>query len=703
MKSALAALFLLVVASGVSCLVGACASKSDDDAPARSCGLVVWHKPQSHASHVEIVGDWDGWKRPGYLPAVREDGWTVSAFDHPPGEHAYAIVEDGVWLLDKNVPMTSFSDDREVSMALVPDCGKPIVRVEEVKATASSATVRASFLAAGSHKAIDPSSVTATARDGSSLSVTNVDPKTGTLVLDVSGLTRGKYTYSIGARDAAGIEAEPAVATVWIEPTAWDPKDAIIYQVLVDRFRGNAGALAPPATPADRAGGTLNGVRAAMEEGYFERLGVNTLWLSPLYTNPGGTYPGADGRPYTSYHGYWPTESEKLDERFASEADLDAFMAAAHARSMRVLFDVVPNHVHENHAWTKEHPDWFKQGCVCGQGSCDWGTHVKTCWFAPYLPDLDWTNTEAARAQTHEVMWWFDRWGADGLRIDAVPMMPRAATRRITNAVRTKYEHAGNIPYVLGENFTGPGGYDILRYDLGPFGLDGSFNFPMMWTLRSALASESVPMGEIDASFRQGLAAWDGSGAVMGSMIGNHDVSRFASVAAGNDGGDTWLVAPQPIEPTVYAKQRVALAAVLTYPGAPVLYYGDEVGLAGRSDPDCRHVMPAESALMDAQVATREMTGKIGRARACSAALRRGDLVTLLADAEHDVFARTLPTGEIAVVALTRRPTVAVDVPLPSSVSLVDAVTGKKLDGPTLRLEPDAFGVHVWVAAGCGL
>ena len=697
MKTALAALFIAVT---VSVTVGACASTAEDDAPARSCGLVVWHKPQSHASHVEIVGDWNGWKRPGTIPTARDDGWVAAAFDPPPGEHGYAIVEDGVWLLDKNVPMTAFTSDREVSMVNVPDCGKPLVRVEDVKSTDSASTVRVTFLAAGSKKAVDPASVSAVGKDGA-LSVTNVDPKSGAIVLDAVGLKRGKYTYVVHARDTAGMEAEPANVTVWIEPTTWDPKDAIIYQVMVDRFRGNSGMLAPPATPADRAGGTLNGVRAAMEEGYFDQLGVNTLWLSPLYMNPGGTYPGADGRPYTSYHGYWPIESEKLDDRIATEADLDAFMAAAHARSMRVLFDVVPNHVHQDHAWMKEHPDWFKQGCVCGVGSCDWGTHIQSCWFAPYLPDLDWKNSEAARAQTNEVMWWFDRWGADGLRIDAVPMMPRAANRRITNAVRTRYEHPGNIPYVLGENFTGPGGYDIIKYDLGPFGLDGSFNFPMMWTLRSALASESVPMGDIDQSYRDGLASWDGSGAVMGSMIGNHDVSRFASVAAGNDGGDTWLVAPQPLDPIVYAKQRVALAAVLTYPGAPVLYYGDEVGLAGRSDPDCRHVMPAESELMDPQRATRTMTQKIGHARACSNALRRGDLGTLLADREHDVFARTLPTGEIAIVALSRRPTVAVDIPLPTSVSLVDAVTGAVLEGNTLHLEPDPFAVHVYVAAGC--
>jgi glycosidase len=381
-------------------------------------------------------------------------------------------------------------------------------------------------------------------------------------------------------------------------------------------------------------------------------------------------------------------------------------MQVAHDRGLRILFDVVPNHVHEQHPWVKEHPDWFKKDCTCGQGTCDWAAHIKTCWFAPYLPDLDWTNLDVARAATREVMWWFDRWDADGLRIDAVPMMPRAATRRVAHAVRSRYEHPGNVPYILGENFTGPGGYQSLRYDLGPFGLDGSFHFPLMWTLRAALGAETAPMADIDASFRAGEVAWDGAGAVMGMMIGNHDVARFASVSAGTADGDAWAPTPQPLDPVVYAKQRVALATVLTLPGAPVLYYGDEVGLAGRGDPDSRRVMPADGALLPAQRATRDLAAKVGRARACAPSLRRGDLQTLLAEAERVVFARALPAdpASAVLVALARRPPLPATVALPrgAAAAFVDVVTGARQDAVdgALTIPNDAFGVHVYVPEG---
>jgi glycosidase len=641
------------------------------------------------------------------MPALRDDGWMAASIDTTPGEHAYAIVEDGVWLTDKQVPMTAFHDGQEVSLGIADDCEHPALHVDGVDATADGhAVVRASFLAARGGAAIDRSSVVATAADNTTLPVVATDPKTGALRFETSGLKRGKYTFRITASDTNGAAAEDAIATVWIEPHAWDPRDAIVYQVVLDRFRGASGPLAAPAKPSDRAGGTLSGLRHAIEAGEIEALGVNTLWLSPLYKNPEGEFPGTDGHMYTSYHGYWPIASRELDPRVADDAELDRFMKVAHDRGLRVLFDVVPNHVHEQHPWVKQHPDWFKKDCTCGQGKCDWATHIKTCWFAPYLPDLDWTNIDVARAETADVMWWFDRWGADGLRIDAVPMMPRAATRRIAHTVRTRYEHPGNVPYILGENFTGPGGYDNLRYDLGPFGLDGSFHFPLMWTLRQTLAAESAPMGDIDASFRAGEKAWDGSGAVMGMMIDNHDVSRFASESAGSASGDSWTPAPQPLDPTVYAKQRVALATVLSLPGAPVVYYGDEVGLAGKNDPDSRRVMPAEAALMPAQIETRDLVRKVGRARACSDALRRGALRTIVADAERFVFAREI-AGDVrgaVVVSLARRPTNTASIHLPAGApdALVDVVTGKPAEvvGGVLTVPSDAFGVHVYVDSG---
>ena len=94
-----------------------------------------------------------------------------------------------------------------------------------------------------------------------------------------------------------------------------------------------------------RAGGTLSGVLSAIEGGYFERFGVSALWMSPVYLNPVEPRPGRDGRMYDSYHGYWPLDSRGVEPRIGGEALVRAVVEAAHARGLRVLFDLVPNHV----------------------------------------------------------------------------------------------------------------------------------------------------------------------------------------------------------------------------------------------------------------------------------------------------------------------------------------------------------------------
>jgi glycosidase len=226
----------------------------------------------------------------------------------------------------------------------------------------------------------------------------------------------------------------------------------------------------------------------------------------------------------------------------------------------------------------------------------------------------------------------------------------------------------------------------LLRYELGPNGLDSEFDFPLLWALRGALADGSTTFTDLEASIAASQSAWAGSGAVMGKTIGNHDVARFASVSAGDGGGDGWTPAAQSTDPIVYAKQTMALGVVLTLPGAPVVYYGDEVALAGHVDPDSRRVLPGEADLSPLQKRTRDAVKALGSARACSSALRRGAYRTLAVDAEHLVFAREGDAGDVAIVSLQRDVHAAFSVSLPGIAAgdWVDVLTGR-----TASLRPE--------------
>jgi glycosidase len=386
---------------------------------------------------------------------------------------------------------------------------------------------------------------------------------------------------------------------------------------------------------------------------------VTAFWLSPAYLNPEGSFPGRDGRMYEGYHGYWPLDSRGVDPKIGGADALRAVIDAAHRRGMKVLLDVVPNHVFVDNPLfqTRKGQGWFNEvnACVCGLPGCDWGTNIQTCWFTPYLPDVRWQNPEAARRQVEDVRWWVDTFGVDGVRVDAVPMMPRAATRRITRALR-RGTPTDDPPFVLGEVFTGPGpdGIAQTRYFLGPHTLDSAFDFPLMWALRDAVASDRAGFDAVEGILAATDAALEGSGAVRAPMLGNHDVTRFLSAAAGDDGNDPWAAPPpRPSAPLVFARHRLGLALVLTLPGMPVLYYGDELGLPGASDPDCRRVMPAYEGLPAEEAASLDLARRLGSLRRCSAALRRGPRAPLLVSRDGYSFRRDAD-GETAVVLVAK-------------------------------------------------
>jgi glycosidase len=698
-----------------SLLAAACHDAPASSAPPeRSCGLSVWAEPRSSSASVSIVSSWQGWDKPGEALTPTTGGWWAGKWSLPAGEYTYALLVEGKETPDPYVPTTAFHDGVEVTWVTVPDCGVPLLQVSSATGSATGdATVQASFLASSAGEPIDPSTFEAIERDGTRLPspAFTIDPHSGTIGISVHKLPPGKHVFTLSAKDTAGRPAETALATVWIEPYPFQLSDTVIYQVVIDRYRNAQGALPAPATMASRAGGTIDGVRLAIESGEIASLGANTIWLSPLYKGPRGTFPGVppDGHEYSDYHGYWPAEERELEPTQADEASLDAMISAAHANGMRVLFDVVPNHVHEDNPYWGEHKSdaWFNHPdgqCICGQ-SCAWSTHIIDCWFAPYLPDLDWRNLAVDDQLTSDVTWWMDRFDGDGLRIDAVPMMWRLATRRIVAATRARFDTGGHQSFLLGENFVGEEDYDLLRYELGPFGLDSEFQFPLLWSLRDVIASETLPMSDLDVTLHESQDDWAGSGSVMSLILGNQDVPRFSSVSAGSADGDPWTPAPQSQDPVVYAKQRLAFGILFGLPGAPTIYYGDEVGLAGGNDPDSRRVLPADAELSALQIETRSFVEKLGAARKCSGALRAGSYRTLFADDEHLVFARVADGVEPVIAVYMRRPGEgqAFELPLPGIAAgdYVDMLSGRhaSLRPELTNLPSETFFAALYVPA----
>ena len=728
--------------SPIFALVGAVAlAGCSAPAPSR-CPLTVWYRPAgldaAHASlPPSLIGSWDGWTAPGlraFDTVTADDGvlWRRATLNLEPGLYRYSIRVGDLRLKDELNPRSAFVAGAsgpfalEVSEVELGDCHAPALTARAARAErdgspsggAPSAdcdalVVEADFAAGADGIALDASSLAATltqagAPVAAALAVTRVDATH--VSARAAGLAAGKYTLTLTARDRRGraliTTASAFVATPLAPATL---ADTLIYQIMIDRFRAASGPLPPPASPGDRAGGTLDGVRAALDSGYFDRLGVTSLWLSPVYTNPSDHLPGRDGHLVAPYHGYWPQAPRSVDPALGGEAALQSLIADAHARGIRVLLDVVPNHVFWTHPWFTAHArgaagvaaapppgaapatvSWFNDGpehCICGDPGCDWAGHLESCWFAPYLPDLDWRHPDVVAAGTADLVWWMSHFDLDGLRIDAVPMMPRAASRRMVHAVRTMMFRPAADLYLIGETFTGPGddGRAQIRAYLGDAldGLQGAFDFPLMWAVRDSLAHDAAGgFAALEAEIAAAAQAWSGSGATIAHMIGNHDTTRFVSEAAGDTdpNRDPWSAPPpQPTAWEPYRRQLVALALMMTLPGVPVLYYGDEVGLAGAGDPDSRRPLPDGLALAPPQQALRDSVAAIGRARRCAPALR-GTRTPLVADADHDVALHHAASGGDAVVVLSRdRAPATVDAPGIPAGSYRDLLSGATL------------------------
>lgn len=449
----------------------------------------------------------------------------------------------------------------------------------------------------------------------------------------------------------------------------FDWRDAVIYFAFVDRFENgdpsNDAAIGVP-TASDWQGGDWAGVTRRIEDGYFSDLGINVLWISVPMDNADVSGLGTDGMDYSAYHGYWPQNLGATEEHFGTLAELQALVDTAHENDIKVIFDYAMNHVHASAPVYADHPEWFWPNdngaggnCVCGEG-CGWeGPEAKRCWFTSYLPDFDF-NEEAARdfSVGNAVQWILDT-GVDGFRLDAVKHIEDAWLLDLRARVTEEIEpESGRHFYMVGETFTGDQG--LIAYYVNPDMLDGQFDFPLRMEMARTVLMRQGSMSDL-AGFMDGNDGFYGSG-IMSTFIGNHDIPRAIHLAQDTplwdnqwaDGKDrAWSGQPGlPSGASAFERLGNAFTILMTTPGAPLVYYGDEIGMAGAGDPDNRRFMQWDG-WSAPQQALFDHVALLTRIRADHPATRRGERTTL--SSSTDTFAYTMSApGDVLHVLVNR-------------------------------------------------
>ena len=317
--------------------------------------------------------------------------------------------------------------------------------------------------------------------------------------------------------------------------------------------------------------GDLRGLTQKLD--YISGLGADCVWLMPIAESP-------------SYHGYDVTDYNRIEPDYGTNDDFRAFVAAAHQHKIRVLVDLVLNHTSSQHPWFQEalrdtaasHRSWYRWSTTPGN---NWHkSPVRDEYyfglFWSGMPDLNWENPAVMDEMKRVARFWLDSMHVDGFRLDAVRHLVEVGnevsnTPGTHQVLRDYGQYVRSIApqsYTIGEVWDNPD--VILTYY--PDQLDAYFAFPISEALieavRTGKAGGLLPTVE---QFQRAEPAYRWA-----PFQRNHDQTRTMTALANDTAG-----------------ARLAVTILLTLPGVPFVYYGEEIGMTG-DKPDERLRTPMQ-------------------------------------------------------------------------------------------------------------
>ena len=346
-------------------------------------------------------------------------------------------------------------------------------------------------------------------------------------------------------------------------PPEW-VKNAVFYQIFVDRFANGDQANDPPgvvpwgSTPTrdNHFGGDLQGILDHLP--YLNDLGVTALYLTPIFKS-------------RSNHKYDTCDYLTIDPSFGTIHLFRRLVDAAHSRGIRIILDAVYNHCGDGF-WAFE--DVKKNGASSKYASWFLIDHYpispdppnyQTCGGVWYMPKLNTTNPELEEYLINTATYWIETCGIDGWRLD----VPWKVSMDFWRLFRERIKQIKSDAYIVGEVWR-----DSRPWLQGDT-LDGVMNYPLRNHILDYCVYDTMDAEDFNYEINLLYQSQGPFASFQLNLLSSHDTPRLLTLCQENT-----------------ARFNLAVTFLFTYIGTPMIYYGDEVGLYGSNDPDCRKCMP---------------------------------------------------------------------------------------------------------------
>jgi len=404
-------------------------------------------------------------------------------------------------------------------------------------------------------------------------------------------------------------------------------QDAIFYHIFPDRFaNGNPDNDPPnvmkwgsPPTSWGFQGGDLIGILHKFD--YLLDLGINAIYLNPIFQS-------------TSNHRYNTVDYYHIDPKLGTMEDFHRLIDHAHKNKVRIILDGVFNHcgrgffafndILENQEYSS-YRDWFHINHFPVEAYA-WGgaTDYLGWWGMKSLPKFNTGNPNTRQYLMDVGRYWIEQ-GVDGWRLDVPNEINDDC---FWGDFREVIKNANPEAYLVGEIWNADPRW------VGDGHFDGLMNYPIMEALAGFLATQSLDAAHFDEKVRGTLSLYPRENTfAMYTPLGSHDTERILTKMGNN-----------------LAKTRLAYLFQFAYPGAPAIYYGDEIGLVGGKDPYCRGAFLWEETKWNTNL--RNFIKNLVKLRKDHYALRRGDFLAMEQPEQPNcyAFARTSIEEKVLII-----------------------------------------------------